>query len=212
MTHMPGVRREQKQRTRQALLDAALELLEHQSLSSLGIREVTRRVGIAPAGFYRHFHDMDELGVALVQESFGSVRAMLDELGEDTEPGTDPDVLLRRTVDVVARYVRTHASHFRFVARERHGGVGPVRSAIRDELGQLADRLAADLATDSPGWSDADLHMLAELIVNHLVATATAVLEAAAEGPDAERAVLHTAHRQLTLISRGRNHWLDRRS
>lgn len=211
MTHTPGgVRREQKQRTRQALLDAALELLEHQSLSSLGIREVTRRVGIAPAGFYRHFPDTEALGVALVRESFGSVSAMLAELGEGT--GADPDALLRRTVDVVARYVRADASHFRFVARERHGGVRPVRDAIRTELAQLADRLAADLAADSPGWSDADLHMLAELIVNHLVATATAVLEAAAEGPEAERAVLHTAHRQLALISAGRTHWLDHTS
>ncbi len=59
-----GVRQAQKQRTRQALLDAALGLLEEQSLSSLGLREVTRVVGVAPTAFYRHFRDLGELGVA----------------------------------------------------------------------------------------------------------------------------------------------------
>lgn len=58
MSHSLGVRQAQKQKTRQALLDAALGLLEEQSLSSLGLREVTRVVGVAPTAFYRHFRDM----------------------------------------------------------------------------------------------------------------------------------------------------------
>ena len=45
-----ATRQERKQRTRQALLDAALELLEEQSFSSLSLRQVTRGGGHRPDG------------------------------------------------------------------------------------------------------------------------------------------------------------------
>ena len=41
-------RQERKRRTRQALLEAALELLEEQSFSSLSLRQVTRAAGVVP--------------------------------------------------------------------------------------------------------------------------------------------------------------------
>ena len=62
---------------RQAFLDAALGLLEEQSLSSLGLREVTRAVGVAPTAFYRHFRSTADLGVALVDEALGSLHPMV---------------------------------------------------------------------------------------------------------------------------------------
>src|SRR5439155_23497205 len=65
-----ATRQERKRRTRQALLDAALELLKEQSFSSLSLRQVTRAAGIVPTAFYRHFDDMEELGLALIDESF----------------------------------------------------------------------------------------------------------------------------------------------
>ena len=124
MSHTPGPRQAQKLRTRQALLDAGLRLLEDQSLSSLGLREIARGAGVAPAGFYRHFRDMGDLGVALVEESFGPLRAMVRAIrGEQARA----DEVIDGTVAVIAEYVRGHRAHFRFVARERHGGVAPVR-------------------------------------------------------------------------------------
>ncbi|HAD44143.1 MAG TPA: DNA-binding transcriptional regulator FabR, partial [Plesiomonas shigelloides] len=57
-----GVRAEQKERTRRALIDAAFSQLSvERSFSSLSLREVAREAGIAPTSFYRHFRDMDEL-------------------------------------------------------------------------------------------------------------------------------------------------------
>jgi AcrR family transcriptional regulator len=206
MSHTPGARQAQKQKTRQALLDAALHLLEHQSLSSLGLRELTREVGIAPAAFYRHFRDMADLGVALVDESFGSLHAMVR--ATRTEPG-DTEKVIRRTVDVIARYVRLHRTHFRFLARERHGGVREVREAIAVQFRLFADELAADLAAqpESEGWSEEDIRMLADLYVNHMATTATAFTEAAADDPGREQDIARVARRQLLLISTGRRHW-----
>lgn len=102
MSHTIGIRQAQKLKTRQALLDASLELLEHQSLSSLGLREVTRAVGVTPTAFYRHFDDTAALGVALVEETLGSLHGMIGAILADTG---DSEERLDRSVGLIARHV-----------------------------------------------------------------------------------------------------------
>ncbi|MGW1027478.1 TetR family transcriptional regulator [Streptomyces sp. NPDC002577] len=206
MSHIPaGIRQTQKQRTRQALLDAALGLLEGQSLSSLGLREVTRAVGIAPTAFYRHFRSTADLGVALVEEALGSLHEMI---GTTLAATGDSDQRIDRTVDLIASHVRTHAPHVRFITRERHGGVQPVRAAIGEQLDRFAGEVAVELAKhpESEGWSEDDLLMLARLYVDHMVMTASAFLETE---PGTEERVASLARRQMRLVSLGRRHWLD---
>lgn len=204
----PTAREAQKARTRRALLDAGLQLLENQSLSSLGLREVTRVVGVAPAAFYRHFRDLSDLGVALVEEALGSLHEVVREV---LRGPADESERIERAVASISRYVREHPTHVRFVARERHGGVPAVRAAIGAELDRFAEEVAGALAADevSAGWSAEDMRMLGELYVDHVVMTASAFLDAAlGEGPD-EESVARTARRQLLLISTGRRHWRE---
>lgn len=205
-----GVRLARKRQTRQALLDAALRLLEPQSLSSLGLREVTRETGIAPAAFYRHFPDLAALGVALVEEAFGSLRAMVRAIRAQ---GGDTDAVIDRSVDVIAAHVHEQPAHFRFLARERHGGVAAVRTAIAAELDGFVRDLVEDLAAqpESAGWSSAEIRVLAQLYVNHMIMTATAILEAGTGAARDEQTVLEAARMQLRLISLGRRHWLGQR-
>lgn len=81
--HKRRTQAERRQQTRQALLDAALEQMEAgESFDSLSLRSVARAAGIVPAAFYRHFDSMDELGLALVEESFRTLRGMLREARE----------------------------------------------------------------------------------------------------------------------------------
>ena len=208
MSHTLGVRQAQKLQTRQALLDAGLRLLENQSLSSLGLREVTRAVGVAPAGFYRHFQGMGELGVALVQEALGSLHAMIQAILDEQDDAAE---VIQRTVDVIAGHVRGHRAHIRFIARERHGGVQLVREAIAAELDQFATEVSAALGAQplSAGWSADDLRMLAELYVDRMLMTATAFMEAPTGDTGAEARIARTARRQLFLMYLGRRHWLD---
>ncbi|PPS86170.1 TetR family transcriptional regulator [Streptomyces sp. MH60] len=208
MSHTPGVRQAQKQKTRQALLDAALGLLEEQSLSSLGLREVTRAVGVAPTAFYRHFHSTADLGVALVEEALGSLHPMIRTT---MSPGEDDDERIARAVELIAGHVAAHPAHVRFVARERHGGVQPVRRAIREQLARFAEEVRAELATDASaaGWSETDLRMLAGLYVDQMLITASLFLETLDAPEDERRRAVETARRQLRLISVGRRHWLD---
>ncbi|WP_313896691.1 TetR family transcriptional regulator [Streptomyces sp. GC420] len=220
MSHTPGppagIRRAQKQKTRQALLDAALSLLEHQSLSSLGLREVTRAVGVAPAAFYRHFKDTADLGVALVEETLDGLHGMIVTILAETADTEQGDAeRIDRTIDLIARHVREYPAHVRFIIRERHGGVRPVREAIGAQLRRFAEEVAAVFARDpgSRGWTPEDLLMLAGIYVDHMVMTVSGFLEAdEQEEPAAARArqrVASLARRQLRLIGLGRRHWLD---
>ncbi|GAA3816543.1 TetR family transcriptional regulator [Streptomyces chiangmaiensis] len=208
MSHTLGVRQAQKQKTRQALLDAALGLLEEQSLSSLGLREVTRAVGVAPTAFYRHFRSIADLGVELVEEALGSLHPMIESTVSATG---DSDERIARAVDLIARHVDAYPAHVRFIARERHGGVQPVREAIRHQLARFSEEVKVALAEhpESAGWSDGDLLMLAGLYVDQMLMTASQFLEAM-EGPAEERErVARTATQRLRLVGIGRHHWQD---
>ncbi|MEU5379280.1 TetR family transcriptional regulator [Streptomyces sp. NPDC002387] len=208
MSHTLGIRQAQKQKTRQALLDAALGLLEEQSLSSLGLREVTRAVGVAPTAFYRHFRSTADLGVELVEEALGSLHPMI---GSTVYATGDGDERITRAVDLIARHVDAHPAHVRFIARERHGGVQPVREAIRRQLARFAEEVKVALTgrPESAGWSDEDLLMLAGLYVDQMLMTASQFLEAM-EGPAEERErVARTAAQRLRLVGIGRHHWQD---
>ncbi|MFF7475949.1 TetR family transcriptional regulator [Streptomyces sp. NPDC008092] len=215
MSHTLGIRQAQKQKTRQAFLDAALALLEEQSLSSLGLREVTRAVGVAPTAFYRHFRSTADLGVALVDEALGSLHPMVR-----TTVATAGAERITRAVQLIADHVSAHPAHVRFIARERHGGVQPVREAIRAQLARFAEEVRTELAKDpeAKGWSDDDLLMLAHLYVDQMLITASLFLETlespepsdSPEPSEAERQrVVQVATRQMRLISLGRQHWLD---
>ncbi|AVH56345.1 MULTISPECIES: TetR family transcriptional regulator [Streptomyces] len=206
MSHTLGIRQAQKQKTRQALLDAALGLLEEQSLSSLGLREVTRAVGVAPTAFYRHFRSTADLGVALVEEALGSLHPMI----EDTVAAAGDEERITRAVDLIRHHVQAHPAHVRFVARERHGGVQPVREAISEQLARFASEVKVALAEgpESRGWSDDDLMMLASLYVDQMLAAASAFLETL-DAPEEERArVARVTSRQMRLISIGRRNWM----
>jgi AcrR family transcriptional regulator len=202
-----GVRSERKLATRQLLMDSALKLMERQSLGSVGLREVSREAGIAPAAFYRHFADIEELGVELVRESLGSMHALIRDI---RTPDAGTEDIMRRTVDLVASHVREHRPHFRFLARERHGGVARVRAAIAAELESFIDELAEDLAPqpESEGWDSGELRVLCRLYVNVIMLTAAELLDAAPDG-GAEQRIIDEALTQLRIVSVGRLHWLD---
>lgn len=169
---------------------------------------MTRAVGVAPTAFYRHFRDTADLGVSLVEETLGSLHGLIAATLADTG---DSEVRIGTTVDLIAALVHTHPAHVRFIARERHGGVQPVRAAIAEQLRLFTREVAAAFAGEprSEGWSEDDLLMLAGVYVDHMVMTASVLLEAAEDGPQASERARDMARRQMRLVSLGRLHWLD---
>jgi AcrR family transcriptional regulator len=198
-----SARLQSKQLTRQALIGAALKLLSRNSFDSLSLREVTREAGITPTAFYRHFDDMEELGLVLVEESFQSLGEMLKDARSRTSFDRD---IIERSLAVVVSHMHQHAVHFRFIVRERYGGVRRLRRAINRELQLFADELAIDLVAlpGVDGWSTDDRRMLAGVITETFVRMVAELLE---YGPDEERAIIERTNRQLRLISLGVPAW-----
>src|SRR5581483_6045364 len=124
-------RAERKERTRQRLLEVTFRLIADRSLSSISFREVAREAGIVPTAFYRHYGSMDELGVDLVDEAMRPLRQMIRDARRGRAAHGD---IIADTVATLARHVREHPDQFRFLNRERYGGVGSVRRAIATEL------------------------------------------------------------------------------
>jgi AcrR family transcriptional regulator len=170
-------RESSKELTRAALLRAALKLLSRSSFDSISLREVTREAGITPTAFYRHFEDMEELGLVLVEESFGTLSDMLR--GARTDATLWPDAI-RGSVDVVVHHAAAHELHMRFISRERYGGVRRIRRAIRRELQLFADELALDLAVFPviDRWSPKDRRMFAGLVTETMIHMVAELLEA----------------------------------
>ena len=200
-------RGERKEQTRRAILDAALELADEQTLAALSLRQVTREVGIVPTAFYRHFDSLDDLGLALVEESFVSLRTMMRAVRQG-----DPafDEIIDRSLDVLVEHVHAQRGHFAFIARERAAGPPVVRDEIRHQIELFERELAADLAR-IPGtadWSPEDLQVLANLIVTSVVATAEQVVHAR---PDAEDRIVDRARTQLRMVLVGALNWRSRR-
>ena len=209
----PVTRTERKERTRRAILDAALVLCEDSSLVALSLRQVAKEVGIVPTAFYRHFDSIESLGLALVDESFVSLRAMLRDIRRgDASTGT-PSLasIVDRSVETLQGHVRQQRSHFLFIARERAAGPPSVREAIRHEIELCERELATDLARlpGTDGWSAEDLRVLSNLIVTAMVATAEQIMEAAGR-PDAEKQIAENARTQLRMVLIGALNWRSR--
>ena len=63
------------------LMEAALRLASsRRSLSSIGLRELAREAGLNPNTFYRHFADVDDLGLAIIRDIATQLRQPLREL------------------------------------------------------------------------------------------------------------------------------------
>jgi AcrR family transcriptional regulator len=183
-----------------------------ESFDALSLRSVARTAGVVPNAFYRHFASMDELGLALIDESFRTLRAMLREAREGAAP---PEHVIKRSVEILVRHVRDHRQHFAFIARARSTGNGVLRHTIRNEIRLFTSELATDLARFPVlrEWTTEDLHMLAGLLVNSMIAIIEAILELPTTGPagdpqpEALAEVTRVATKQLRLPLLGVPAW-----
>jgi AcrR family transcriptional regulator len=204
----PTSRVERKERTRRAILEAALELSDESTLAALSLRQVAKEVGIVPTAFYRHFDSIEALGLALVDESFVSLRTMLREIRRGDPAFAD---IVDSSIAILVDHVHQQRAHFLFIARERAAGPPAVREAIRHQIELFERELATDLArlpgTDS--WSGEDLRVLSNLIVTAMVATAEAILQVAGR-PDAEKELVVRAQTQLRMVLVGALNWTSK--
>jgi AcrR family transcriptional regulator len=196
-----------RSRTRQALIEASLDLLgEERTFSSLSLREVTKAAGVVPAAFYRHFRGMDSLGLELVDESFRALRTRMREVRATPLP---TEQLIRNSVALYVRYVREQERYFRFAVREYFSGATATRTAIRNELRFFVSELATDLAllVQDRRINSTDLQMIAQLVVNNMVMATDHILEATSGRADDDARLVDDIARQLRVIFLGVAQW-----
>lgn len=122
------IRAQQKLQTRKTIIKSAFEGLgADRSYGSLSLREVARVAGIAPTSFYRHFKDMDDLGVALVNES----QLALKELMSKKVLVRESENLIKGSIDVFLSVLKTYPQEFRFLIGESSGNSKSIRDAIK---------------------------------------------------------------------------------
>ena len=195
-------REQRKARTHRALLDAALEISAEHGFAGTSLRAVTKAAGIVPTAFYRHYASMDALGETLVEESFSTLRRMMRAVRSE---GIQPGALIEGSVDVLADWVGSHEAHFHFIARERSGGSPVIRESVQRHLRVFVADLSADLLVFPPlrEWRERDRYLLADVIVNQVVATTERLIEAA----EPRETVLEDSGRQLRMVVAGLEHW-----
>ena len=216
---MLGRRDERKLITRQALLDAALALSRTTgSVSGVSLREVARAAGVVPTAFYRHFRDMDELGLALVEDACLGLRRIIR--GVRTSASAGRDTVVRTSVEVFVRYVLAYDQTFELLTRERFGASPALRQAIAREIRYFIGELADDLRALErfARLPSEDVEMIADLVV-HTVLNLTADLlelpeQQRLEGADSStgptmrrRELTERTVKQLRLIFLGADRW-----
>lgn len=133
-------RAEQKERTRQAIINAAFsQLSAEKGFASLSLREVTREAGIAPTSFYRHFADMDELGLTLVDEAGLMLRQLMRQARLRIEKNGS---VINTSVQTFMEFVTDNSNVFRLLLRERSGTSAAFRAAVAREIQHFSAELA----------------------------------------------------------------------
>jgi AcrR family transcriptional regulator len=64
-------------RTREAILEAALQIVTENGISALSIREIANKIDYSPSGLYEYFASKEEIVNALVNEGFDRLAARL---------------------------------------------------------------------------------------------------------------------------------------
>lgn len=129
---MSNIRTQQKEKTRRAIIDAAIsELSEDKSFASLSLREVARQAGIAPNSFYRHFKDMEELGLTLVDESGLTLRQLMRKARQRIKKNGS---VIITSVKTFMEFTETNANILRILFHERSGTTRALRDAAAREI------------------------------------------------------------------------------
>ncbi len=148
-----GIRAQQKEKTRRSVIDAAFsQLSADRSFSNLSLREVAREAGIAPTSFYRHFKDMDELGLTMVDEGGLLLRQLMRQARQRiAKEGS----VIKTSVETFMEFIEINPNVFRLLLRERSGTSSEFRAAVAREIQHFVAELTEYLVINGVPRDDA---------------------------------------------------------
>ncbi|AMW78398.1 TetR family transcriptional regulator [Acinetobacter sp. TGL-Y2] len=129
--------------TKEELFQAALNLIGPQkSIASLSLREVAREAGIAPNSFYRHFKDIDELAIELIDRSAIVLRQILHEARLKASRHSS---IVRSSVEVFIEQLDADEGNLSLLLREGYTGSASYKEAVEKQLNYFQQELQEDL-------------------------------------------------------------------
>ena len=193
-------RKQQKEETRQKLLDAAsAELAAGRSFDTLSLREVAKLAGIAPTSFYRHFHDMEGLGLALIEEHGAGLLTLMHRVREQASEGRS---VIRASVETLFDYIFENQGVSRMILQESLARESVFRKAAEKLFVTMSVDLADFLVWDAQqrGVPFGHPQLAANSAVAILFTTGIALLDTPVENRDRG---IEAAIVQLRMIMRG---------
>ncbi|AXI04162.1 HTH-type transcriptional repressor FabR [Aquirhabdus parva] len=129
--------------TSDELIAAALKLVgPHRSISTISLREVAREAGIAPNSFYRHFRDMDELAIALIELAGSSLRKVFSEARQ--HKSLEPSIV-QISIGIFMDQLHSGDGYLPILLREGKAGSAEFKEAVERQLVFFEDELQQDL-------------------------------------------------------------------
>lgn len=129
--------------SREDLISAALALVgPNRSVSTLSLREVAREAGIAPNSFYRHFRDIDELAVTLIDQAGSALRKIIG--GARTRANSGQSVV-RGSIESVMEQLNGEQKFLHLLMREGTVGSNAFKLAVETQLRYFEEELCIDL-------------------------------------------------------------------
>lgn len=203
-------KRNSRGNTRQHLIDAALRRIEADKAGMAGIslREVTKAAGVSPTAFYRHFPDLEELGLAVLEESGDMLRSML----RDVRKAPNPVEMITKSTDIFIRYVIENRAIWLLLSRERVGGSARIRAAIRNQTSSFATELASDLRLMNvlPKMTQTDLQRVANMVISLAMNSVADILDLPTEQPREAEEMKNNLDGQLEILILGAINWKPR--
>ncbi len=204
-------RTEKKLKTRAALMNSALHLVEEgQHFSSISIREVAKNAGVVPTSFYRHFKDLDDLALNLVDELSLMLRQLLRTARQQPQ---SPLQMIDKSIDLLMDYVLDNRAFFIFMTQGLSGGSPAVRDAIRSELRFFANELELDLKRQNTlGNLDSGMYSnVCQLVINAMAMVVAELLDFDEKDLVSIQSLKERTRRQLQVIFLGAAHWRVRK-
>ncbi len=197
---MVASRKKQKAETRQKLMDAvAAELATGRSFDTLSLREAAKLAGIAPTSFYRHFHDMEDLGLALIEEHESALFAVMENVRGHVTNGRS---LIRASVEAVYDFILTNQGLARMIVQESLSPESPFRHASENHFIAISSDLAEYLEQEARarGVPLAYPRLAANAMVSIMFTSGIALLNASQADRDRH---IDAAVIKLKMIMRG---------
>ncbi len=177
-------RKRRYQRTQQAILEAASDIIRNEGIGALSMRSLAERIDYSPAGLYEYYSGKEEIVAAVCQVAFDQLAAML----RSTDPALPPGDFLRECGLNYVRFATENTDAFLLAftylplhaaaAQPDTDSAAQLRASPAFKVLQEAVErcVAAGLFQERPGWGVFEMSMACWQMVHGVAMLAVTVL------------------------------------